>query len=155
MNVFEARLERSVDWGEPRPIMTKRGGTLMRFGAPRDAFWELWKREKARLRKMGISPRKIGSGWEVAHFMDGQLHEITTENEIMNTAGLLEWQIKPMKHLVGILRDHISAIDSSDTGTGKTFGMMTSICPSGSIHQRYPNSSRHTFSEASAGRWDW
>lgn len=121
MNVFEARLERSVDWSEPRPVMTKRGGTLMRFGVPRDAFWELWKREKARLRRHGISPRKTDSGWEIAHFMDGQLHEITTENELMNTAGLLEWQIKPMKQLVAILRDHISAIDSSDTGTGKTF----------------------------------
>lgn len=121
MSTLEARLELVVDWSEPRPVMTKRGGTLMRVGIPNDAFWEFWARFKDALRKMGVSPRKVGRAWEVAHFMDGKLHELSVKNEIMNTAGLLEWQVEPMKQLVGILRQHISAIDSSSTGTGKTY----------------------------------
>lgn len=120
MNI-EARLEDIMDWSEPRPVMTKRGGTLLRTAIPTDAFWELWRRFKAELRRMGIHPRKVGRSWEVTHFMDGQLHEISDSESEMNTAGLLEWQIDPMKHLVGILRNRLSAIDSSDTGTGKTF----------------------------------
>ena len=121
MTTLEARLENSVDWNEPRPVMTTRGGTIMRVGIPKDSFWEFWARFKDSLRKAGVSPRKVGRTWEVAQFMDGRLHELTVKNEIMNTAGLLEWQVDPMKHLVGILRQHISAIDSSSTGTGKTY----------------------------------
>lgn len=121
MNSLESRLEKFVTFDEPRPVMTKRGGTILRTGVPSDDFWELWARHKLLLRKMGVCPRKIDGEWQVAQFMDGQLHEITTENDMMNTAGLMSWQIRPMKHLVGILREHVSAMDSSDTGTGKTF----------------------------------
>lgn len=120
MNI-EARLEDIMDWSEPRPVMTKRGGTLLRTANPTDAFWDLWRRFKSELRRMGVHPRKIGRSWEVTHFMDGQLHEISADEAEMNTAGLLDWQVEPMKHLVGVLRNRISGIDSSDTGTGKTF----------------------------------
>ena len=118
---LEARLEHALDWTEPRPIMTKRGGTLMRCAPPTERFWYLWKRYKPETRKLGILPRKIGTEWEVVQFMDGHLHEIETDIVQMNTAGLLEWQIEPMKRLVKVLRSRISAIDSSDTGTGKTY----------------------------------
>lgn len=118
---LEARLEHALDWTEPRPIMTKRGGTLMRCAPPTERFWYLWKRYKPETRKLGILPRKIGTEWEVVQFMDGHLHEIEADIEHMNTAGLLDWQIEPMKRLVKVLRTRISAIDSSDTGTGKTY----------------------------------
>lgn len=39
----------------------------------------------------------------------------------MNTAGLLDYQIEPVKHLTGLLRAGESALDGSDMGTGKTF----------------------------------
>lgn len=42
----------------------------------------------------------------------------------MNTEILCKlrpWQIEPAKHLLEILRTHDSALDCSDTGTGKTF----------------------------------
>ncbi|NBT24902.1 hypothetical protein EBT11_09760, partial [bacterium] len=70
---------------------------------------------------MGISPRKIGSGWEVAHFMDGQLHELALEDAKIDSSGLLKWQVEPMTRLVEILKTNLSAVDSSSTGVGKTY----------------------------------
>jgi len=121
MSAIEARLETVVDWTEPRPVMTKRGGTLIRTAIPTKGFWEMWRGNKEPLRRMGVHPRKVAGAWEVTHFMDGGLHELETEPTRMNTAGLLDWQVEPMKDLVGIMREHLSALDSSDTGTGKTF----------------------------------
>jgi len=121
MRGLEARLEGVCNWSEPRPVMTSRGGTLMRRAVPSQSFWGLWTRFKVPIRKMGISLRKNAGQWEVVHFMDGVLHDISAEKEEMNTAGLLEWQIAPMTQLVSIIRNHVSAIDSSSTGTGKTF----------------------------------
>lgn len=121
MSTLEARLETLMDWTEPRPVMTRRGGTLIRTATPNDGFWEIWRRFKEQLRHAGIHPRKVAGKWQVTHFMDGQLHEIEHEAASMNTAGLLDWQVEPMKHLVGIMRENLSALDSSDTGTGKTF----------------------------------
>jgi len=109
-------------WTEPRPIMTARGGTLIRTARPTTGFWSLWARYKTYLRKHGISPRKLPDGtWEVTHFMDGQLHELALEDAKIDSSGLLKWQVEPMTRLVEILKTHLSAVDSSSTGVGKTY----------------------------------
>lgn len=115
-------LEGVASWTEPRPIVTARGGTLIRTARPTEGFWRLWSRHKLAMRKHGISPRKLPDGtWEVTHFMDGQLHELALDNSNFDTSGLLKWQIEPMSRLVEILKSHISAVDSSSTGVGKTY----------------------------------
>ena len=109
-------------WTEPRPIMTARGGTLIRTARPTTGFWSLWARYKTYLRKHGISPRKLPDGtWEVTHFMDGQLHELALEDAKIDSSGLLKWQVEPMTRLVEILKTNLSAVDSSSTGVGKTY----------------------------------
>jgi hypothetical protein len=68
-------LDSVANWTEPKPIMTARGGTLIRTARPSPGFWSLWARYKTYLRKHGISPRKLPDGpWEITHFMDGQLN---------------------------------------------------------------------------------
>lgn len=115
-------LDALASWTEPRPISTARGGTLIRTARPTSGFWQLWARHKLAMRKHGISPRKLPDGtWEVTHFMDGQLHELALDNSNLDTSGLLKWQVEPMSRLVDILRHHISAVDSSSTGVGKTY----------------------------------
>jgi len=102
--------------------MTARGGTLIRTARPTTGFWSLWARYKTYLRKHGISPRKLPDGtWEVTHFMDGQLHELALEDAKIDSSGLLKWQVEPMTRLVEILKTHLSAVDSSSTGVGKTY----------------------------------
>ena len=109
-------------WTEPKPIMTARGGTLIRTARPTTGFWSLWARYKTYLRKHGISPRKLPDGtWEVTHFMDGQLHELALEDAKIDSSGLLKWQVEPMTRLVEILKTNLSAVDSSSTGVGKTY----------------------------------
>lgn len=111
-----------VSWTEPKPIMTARGGTLIRTARPTTGFWSLWARHKAYLRNNGISPRKLPDGtWEVTHFMDGQLHELALEDSKIDSSGLLKWQVEPMTRLVEILKTNLSAVDSSSTGVGKTY----------------------------------
>jgi superfamily II DNA or RNA helicase len=102
--------------------MTARGGTLIRTARPSPGFWSLWARYKTYLRKHGISPRKLPDGtWEITHFMDGQLHELALEDSKIDSSGLLKWQVEPMTRLVEILKTHLSAVDSSSTGVGKTY----------------------------------
>ena len=109
-------------WTEPKPIMTARGGTLIRTARPTTGFWSLWARYKTYLRKHGISPRKLPDGtWEVTHFMDGQLHELALEDAKIDSSGLLKWQVEPMTRLVEILKTNRSAVYSSSTGVGKTY----------------------------------
>jgi superfamily II DNA or RNA helicase len=115
-------LDSVANWTEPKPIMTARGGTLIRTARPTAGFWSLWARYKTYLRKNGISPRKLPDGtWEVTHFMDGQLHELALEDSKIDSSGLLKWQVEPMTRLVEILKTNLSAVDSSSTGVGKTY----------------------------------
>lgn len=115
-------LDAVASWTEPKPIMTARGGTLIRTARPSPGFWSLWARYKTYLRKHGISPRKLPDGtWEITHFMDGQLHELALEDSKIDSSGLLKWQVEPMTRLVEILKTHLSAVDSSSTGVGKTY----------------------------------
>jgi superfamily II DNA or RNA helicase len=115
-------LDSVANWTEPKPIMTARGGTLIRTARPSPGFWSLWARYKTYLRKHGISPRKLPDGtWEVTHFMDGQLHELALEDSKIDSSGLLKWQVEPMTRLVEILKTNLSAVDSSSTGVGKTY----------------------------------
>lgn len=115
-------LDAIANWTEPRSIATARGGTLIRTAQPTPGFWNLWARHKLSMRKHGISPRKLPDGtWEVTHFMDGQLHELALEDAKLDISGLLKWQVEPMSRLVEILKNNISAVDSSSTGVGKTY----------------------------------
>jgi len=115
-------LDSVANWTEPKPIMTARGGTLIRTARPSPGFWSLWARYKTYLRKHGISPRKLPDGtWEITHFMDGQLHELALEDSKIDSSGLLKWQVEPMTRLVEILKTNLSAVDSSSTGVGKTY----------------------------------
>jgi superfamily II DNA or RNA helicase len=115
-------LESIAAWSEPKPVMTQRGGTLIRTATPNPGFWNIWARHKFALRKAGVSPRKLPDGsWEITQFMDGRLHELALDNDRLDTSGLLKWQIEPMTTLVSILKKNISAIDSSSTGVGKTY----------------------------------
>lgn len=115
-------LDALANWTEPRSISTARGGTLIRTARPTPGFWDVWSRHKLTLRKHGVSPRKLPDGtWELTHFMDGQIHELSLEDGKIDSSGLLKWQVEPMSRLVEILKNHISAVDSSSTGVGKTY----------------------------------
>lgn len=57
-------------WSEPKPTTTSVGPANLRTAAPTQAFWGLWRSEKAALQNLGISPKRFDDGdWLVRWYI--------------------------------------------------------------------------------------
>jgi superfamily II DNA or RNA helicase len=98
-------------------------------------FWQFWKTNKLSMMGKGFSVYKNKKGkWELQEWHDavGEFKDMASKPDIVLTSsldpsplkdesGLREWQIPAAASLAESIRVHGSAIDGSDTGTGKTY----------------------------------
>ncbi len=135
----------SIKWSEPAKINTKYGPRWVRsWTIPKEwleGFFMFWAQNKEKLRAQGYSvgKNKLGewaiSEWQLrkAEFRlqfgkDNPVEKIIipTEStlpkyEVKNVNGLREWQVPNVAKLTASLIKNKSAIDGSDTGSGKTY----------------------------------
>jgi superfamily II DNA or RNA helicase len=107
----------------PLSLHTSKGLRLVRKAKPTKEFWAAWRNSKDSLRELGYSVRKVGSEWEVLQYHtpdDASIPEEISPVILNNTQILYDYQIKSAGYLCASLIKHGSALDGSDTGTGKT-----------------------------------
>jgi len=135
-----------VPWPEPRRVWTKRGERLVasvfvdELEDP-EAFWDLWRVEKGRLKARGFSVGKYKGRWELSKWSPVEVeHERPgdppegapvgdddDDDDLADAFGVIEesflypYQRPHARALVRALARYHAALDGSDTGTGKTF----------------------------------
>jgi superfamily II DNA or RNA helicase len=135
----------SIQWSEPLKVETRAGGKWVRWWIiPQDwleGFFIFWGKNKDKLRPLGysVSKNKLGK-WTLNEWSarKGEFKEqfgkpnpppkieVITEctlppYEVKNVAGLRTWQVPSVAKLCASIKQYGSAIDGSDTGTGKTY----------------------------------
>lgn len=115
----------NLRFGPPISIQTAAGPRLMRIAPPTPEFWAEWKRAKDSLKERGISVKREHGIFQVRRFIepDGETPApaVAMGYEIANRFGLLPYQVPPAGALCASLVKLGSALDASDTGTGKSY----------------------------------
>jgi superfamily II DNA or RNA helicase len=121
-----------LKWGESKIISTRDGIREVKSATPTQAFWAEWRSKKEGMKSKGFSVSQMDGNW-LAHFwtvptVSPEVAEVKSvpvaQIALGNTRGLLKHQIEPVKQLVRSMLRFGSALDASDTGTGKTFQML-------------------------------
>jgi superfamily II DNA or RNA helicase len=116
----------SIPWSPGKNIMTKDGVPMLLKSAnlPKN-FWDVWNGYKDTLKEKGISISKYTGDWKVNWWIEQEKEEknlVKIEDiELKYADTLLEYQIPHVKQLIASLKNYNAALDSSDTGTGKTY----------------------------------
>lgn len=125
----------SLQWDEGRIVATKYGEKFVQNAKrfPHD-WWNYWNKYKAEIKKKGISVSKYQGDWQIAKWSDAPNKEedekdlITPEDVSLKYENLLlDYQVKHVKYLIASMKNFNSALDASDTGTGKTFSALA-VC---------------------------
>ena len=124
-----------LKWSAPRTVNTKLGARIVTAAilADKDEFWTLWRKDKEALKAQGYSVGQYQGRWQVTKW---EVPATSTPapavvaptpyvvQPLINTAGLLPYQIPSVERLVASLRVYTAALDSSDVGTGKTYAAL-------------------------------
>lgn len=119
MTVFD------LSFTPPREVEFPAGRRIIQTAYPNDAFWSAWRRAKDSLRSMGFQVTKDADDRWVVHYIReaetlGPAPE-TVGYALRQTTGLLSYQVPHAATLCAALHKYGSALDASDTGTGKTY----------------------------------
>jgi len=116
----------NILFSPPKLIQTQFGPRFIQTGYPTPDFWAAWRASKDSLRSLGYSVFKNRDGrfvvnlWSEDAYTPKPPAEITGY-EIKNQTGLYKYQIPHTGALCAALWKHGSALDASDTGTGKSY----------------------------------
>jgi superfamily II DNA or RNA helicase len=126
--------EWGLSWGDPKVVNTGKGLRVLRSALPTKAFWVEWRRNKEGMRSKGYSLGRRGTDWEVLHWgIPTSAPEEPEEQAPAKTLpwvdpkGLLPYQVPAARALVAGLVHLGAALDSSDTGTGKTYTTLAAM----------------------------
>jgi hypothetical protein len=122
------RIDQVLNWSPVESVATRNGVTIVRRATPTHEFFSLWRRSKDDLRKAGVKLAKFQERWVVTWWLEGgdtpkaEEPDQSLELPAIDTAGLLEWQIKPVQRMLAAHRAGMRGLlDASDTGVGKTY----------------------------------
>jgi superfamily II DNA or RNA helicase len=122
------RIDQVLNWSPVESVATRNGVTIVRRAVPTHEFFSLWRRSKDDLRKAGVKLAKFQERWVVTWWLEGgdtpkaEEPDQSLELPAIDTAGLLEWQIKPVQRMLAAHRAGMRGLlDASDTGVGKTY----------------------------------
>ena len=151
----------SIKWSESKEI--EKNGEIFELKVCSNLnseFWNIWKFHKNELKSKGISCGKdLKGNWQITNWQEkGQIVEIKKQAvKAVILSGetcfkLLPYQIEHVKNLIVSIEDNGSALDGSDTGTGKTYSalavckelnlMPVIVCPK-SVKQSWLNALKH------------
>lgn len=150
----------AVPWSEPKVIATRRGEKRVReWFVTGQSFWEEWR--KGTLKAAGYSVSKYGGQWKLTEWrnvdggqtetnkrhaealekeQDMERHAASYEPALKGASAqrfadleskLLPFQSTHVKRLVNALESFSGAVDTSDTGTGKTFTALAAVTAMG------------------------
>lgn len=109
----------------PKSLETPAGLRLVQSAYPTDAFWRAWRNAKDSLRSMGFQVTKDADSRWIVHLV--RVPETLSPAPeavgyaLRQSSGLLAYQVPHAAALCAALHKFGSALDASDTGTGKTY----------------------------------
>lgn len=124
-----------VKFGPIREVNTKLGLRHVKSGTVTEAFWAAWRSQKEALKAKGWSVSQFNGEWKVSIWATPNGASRRTEVPAtpytpyvpVKTEGLLAYQIPALGRLVAALQFCGSALDASDTGTGKTYIALAAV----------------------------
>lgn len=156
-------------WSQERQVKTMYGPRAVSSALVPDghSFWKVWKSQKDALKAKGYAPKQDNGRWILNRWrkIDGQAPAPTkpasvapapapkpVELPVINTTGLLPYQVPSVQRIVASLKHHNVALDASDVGTGKTYAALAAcrelgrkplvICPK-SVIPSWKKAARH------------
>jgi len=122
------RIDQILSWSPVESVATRNGVTIIRRAVPTQEFFSLWRDHKDDLRAAGVKLGKFQERWVVTWWLEGgdtpkaEEPDQSLELPVIDTSGLLEWQITPVQKMLAAHRAGMRGLlDASDTGTGKTY----------------------------------
>lgn len=123
----------NLDWSKPKKITTRDGRRLIlktvdKFQTKR--FWNLWNKEKEEVKKIGISPKNdyYTGKWILNWWKEDNTPILPKQEKIviksLKTDKLFGYQQEHTLKIMNSLINNNVALDSSDTGTGKTYSAL-------------------------------
>jgi len=126
-------VEKILAWGEPQRIYTRNGECMVRKATPDERFWGVWRERKEDLKALGLSVFKRNDGaFEVTLWppRDGAARTLPAEDNSTPlpvavrpdiAKKLLDYQVPAVGRVIAAIEKFGTALDASDTGTGKTY----------------------------------
>lgn len=117
----------NLKFSPEKRLETAFGVRMVSHAAPTAEFWIAWKKSKTSLSEHGLSVRREGKGWLVTYMREPYaLEGAPPPDEVVGytlkmNRGLLKAQIPHTGRLCAALWKYGSALDASETGTGKTY----------------------------------
>jgi superfamily II DNA or RNA helicase len=116
----------NILFSPPKLIQTQFGPRYIQTGFPTPDFWAAWRGSKDSLRSLGYSVFKNRDGRFVVNLWSEDAYKPKPPAEIVgyeikNQTGLYKYQVPHVGALCAALWKFGSALDASDTGTGKSF----------------------------------
>lgn len=111
----------------PKEVETKFGRRVVQSAYPNEEFWSAWRKAKDSLRSMGFAVTRDHENRWVVHLWREAPPELpkpppeVVGYELRQTKGLLPYQVPHAAAICAALHKYGSALDASDTGTGKTY----------------------------------
>ena len=151
-----------IIWTEGREVNTRNGKMIVESAHMPNDFWTYWNAFKPQMKEQGISCSKYQGAWQLSRWSaptsttpttpDAPTEEIIPADIILNHENLLlDFQIAHVKQMIASIKNHSSALDSSDTGTGKTYSSLA-VCKELGLYPIVitPKSVIHSFKEVMA-----
>lgn len=122
-------------WSKPK-VIEKEGSILeLQTADVNSEFWDLWKTHKEELKDKGISCSKYNGIWQISKWsvvkesIEEKKDKIVKESVVLYKTSdkLISYQKDHVKGLIASLMNNNSALDGSDTGTGKTYSALA-VC---------------------------
>jgi len=115
----------SVHFSQPKVVDTRNGKMSVTSGKIPNGFWDVWKQHKENIKKMGFSVSQYRGEWQISKWIPIEEVEVLPiepkEISLKYEDKLLSYQIPQVKSMIQSVQKWGSALDASDTGTGKTF----------------------------------
>jgi superfamily II DNA or RNA helicase len=118
-----------LKWSEQKLVHTKNGLMYVQEANIPKNFWEYWNKYKKIFQENGITPNKYNENWKLCKWTKwtSPKKENKKIQEQYKDKILREYQLPHTQIILNSLQKNNSAIDGSDTGTGKTF-VALSLC---------------------------
>lgn len=111
-------LENLLVWSEAKEVITARGKAMLRTAPASGAFWAEWKKNKAGLQALGISPIKQDDAWIVRWYGRGEKAPAPVVSAPVKPA--INWSSEQQAIFTWFATGKTNVIIRARAGTGKT-----------------------------------